>query len=123
MRHNFKELKIWNLAMEIAEEIYKISSNFPAEEKYGIVSQIRRSAVSVPSNIAEGTGRGSDKEFRHFLEVALASAYELETQLILTEKLKFSKEELNTSIHNKLNELEKMIAGFIKKLKIQIEEK
>lgn len=109
--------------MEIAEEIYKISSNFPAEEKYGIVSQIRRSAVSVPSNIAEGTGRGSDKEFRHFLEVALASAYELETQLILTEKLKFSKEELNTSIHNKLNELEKMIAGFIKKLKIQIEEK
>lgn len=123
MRHNFKELKIWNLAMEIAEEIYKISSNFPAEEKYGIVSQIRRSAVSVPSNIAEGTGRGSDKEFRHFLEVALASAYELETQLIFTEKLKFSKEELNTSIHNKLNELEKMIAGFIKKLKIQIEEK
>jgi len=93
MRHNFKLLKIWQLGMEITEEIYKISSNFPTDERFGWVSQIRRCSVSVPSNIAEGSGRGTDKDFKHFLEIALGSVYELETQLILSERLGISKSE------------------------------
>lgn len=119
MRHNYKQLKIWELAMEIAREIYAVSALFPSEEKFGLVSQIRRSAVSVPSNIAEGSGRGSDNEFRHFLEIALASTYELETQLILSEQLKMTAEQNVATIQEKISELEKMIVGFIKKLKIK----
>ena len=80
MRHNFKQLKIWQLGMNIAKAIYEISAKFPSEEKFGLISQIRRCAVSIPSNIAEGSGRGSDKELKHFLEIALGSVYELETQ-------------------------------------------
>ncbi|MBU3660082.1 MAG: four helix bundle protein [Flavobacteriales bacterium] len=86
-KHNFREIKIWQEALVLVKEVYAFTSNLPKEEKYGITSQINRSAVSIPSNIAEGSGRTSNKEFIRFLEIAISSSYELETQLILSEQI------------------------------------
>lgn len=85
--HNFRELKIWKESMVLVKEVYSITSQLPIEEKFGFISQINRCAVSIPSNIAEGSGRTSNKEFIHFLNIAISSSYELETQLILVEDL------------------------------------
>ena len=85
--HKLKELKIWNKAIELATDIYRLTANFPAEERYGLTSQIRRSAVSIPSNIAEGAGRNTNGEFCHFLGIANGSSYELQTQLIIPKNL------------------------------------
>ena len=79
----YRDLKVWQTAMRLAAEAYRLSAAFPKQEIYGLSSQIQRSAVSVPSNIAEGHGRNSNKEFNHFLGVAMGSLAELETQLIL----------------------------------------
>lgn len=117
MAHNFKQLKVWQLAMEIVEDVYKITKDFPSEERYGLTSQINRCSVSVPSNIAEGAGRGSDNEFRHFLSIALGSAFELETQLILVQRIGLSNEEELLKLNIKVSELEKMLIGFLNKLK------
>src|ERR1700752_1440485 len=94
--NNFKELNIWKDAMQVAKDIFVLTKKFPPDEKFGLISQINRSVVSIPSNIAEGCGRNSKKEFRHFLSVALGSSYELETQLILAESFGYiSTEKLN----------------------------
>jgi len=82
--HNLKELKIWHKAMDLFVEVYEASSKFPKEEIYGLTSQIKRSAISIPSNISEGAGRNSNKEFIHFLRIANGSSYELQTQLIIS---------------------------------------
>lgn len=79
-----KELKIWQKSMELSKMIYEVTSELPNDEKYSLMSQMKRSAISIPSNIAEGAGRNSNKEFIHFLSIANGSAYELETQLLLT---------------------------------------
>ncbi|NJM94139.1 MAG: four helix bundle protein [Cytophagales bacterium] len=100
--HNFKELKIWQSGIEIAKTIYKLTSHFPQEEKYGLISQIRRCSISIPSNIAEGSGRSSAKDFSHFLSISLSSSFELETQLILASELKFLKEDDYNSITEQL---------------------
>jgi four helix bundle protein len=81
--HNFKELKVWKESMELARKIYKVTKLFPNEEKFGMTSQLRRCSVSIPSNIAEGCGRNSNKEFGHFLNISIGSSYELETQILL----------------------------------------
>jgi four helix bundle protein len=83
MKHNFRELKIWQNSMEIVKDVHVLTKTLPSDERVGLVSQINRSAVSMPSNIAEGTGRTSEKELHHFLNIAISSSYELETQLIL----------------------------------------
>ena len=80
--HKIQDLRIWHKAIDLATEVYKATENFPTEEKYGLTSQIRRSAVSVPSNIAEGAGRNSNKQFCQFLGISNGSSYELQTQLI-----------------------------------------
>ena len=87
--HNFKELKVWQKAIDFSVEIYKNTASFPAEEKFGLISQLRRSAVSISSNIAEGSSRTSDKEFFHFLSHSIGSAYESETQIIISDRLKY----------------------------------
>ena len=79
--HKYKELKIWQKAMELVTDIYKVTSTFPDKERFGLISQINRAAVSIPSNIAEGAGRNSDKDFLRFLLIAHASSYETGTQL------------------------------------------
>lgn len=85
--HIFKELKVWGKAIELVLEIYKIVSKFPKDEIFGLTSQIKRAAVSIPSNIAEGAGRNSDKDFVRFLSIAQGSSYELYTQIVLANKL------------------------------------
>ncbi|PLX22308.1 MAG: diversity-generating retroelement protein bAvd family protein [Marinilabiliales bacterium] len=84
---DFKKLNVWQKGIDLVTSIYKISKNFPSEEKYGLSSQITRAAVSIPSNIAEGSSRFSEKDYFRFLEIALGSAFELETQLMIVEKL------------------------------------
>jgi four helix bundle protein len=86
---SFKELRVWQAAMKLAREVYRETAKFPKHELYGLTQQIRRAAVSVPSNVAEGKGRHSDKEFAHFLCNARGSLLELETQLILAEELEY----------------------------------
>ena len=86
---NHKELDIWKYSMDLVEMVYTISSKFPDEEKYGITSQMRRAAISIPSNIAEGAGRKGDKELVQFISIALGSLSELETQYLIAVRLKF----------------------------------
>jgi len=84
---SFQDLQIWQRSIRLVEQIYQLTSSFPKDEKFGIVLQIRRSAVSIPSNIAEGFGRWGNKEFRHFLYISLGSSAELITQLVISSNL------------------------------------
>ena len=102
--------------MSLVKGIYISVSEFPVEERYGLTSQIKRSAVSIPSNIAEGSGRGSDKEFARFLGIALASSYELETQLILSNDLDLLRKDVSDELFSKLNEVQKMTFSLQRKL-------
>ena len=106
--HNYRQLKVWTKAIDLVVDIYKITADFPKEEKYGLISQMRRSAVSVSSNIAEGAGRNSEKEFCHFLAIAHGSCYELETQVIVSEKLGLISKEASELIYDRLTEIQKM---------------
>ena len=106
--HKFEELKIWQKAMDITEKCYKASENFPKEERYGLTSQLRRSAVSIPSNISEGAGRNTNGEFKQFLGIANGSSYELLTQLYLSTRLNLIKEENVRPIINEVLEITKM---------------
>jgi len=114
---NFKELKIWNKARALVKEIYDVSDNFPSEEKFGLISQMRRSSISIASNIAEGSGKESNKEFIRFLEIAYSSAFELETQIILSHDLNFISDDDEISLLKKIREIQKMIFTFVKSLK------
>lgn len=116
--HNFKELKVWQNARKFVKEIYLDTRNFPAEEKYGLISQMRRSAVSIPSNIAEGSGRNTNKDFKYFLNVSLGSAYELQTLLFLSQDLELLKQERTNELNSSLEEIQKMIYGLIKTINI-----
>ena len=113
---NFKDLRIWQDSMDFTEQIYKLSRKFPKEELYGVTSQIRRSAVSIPSNIAEVFMRFSNKEFKHFLFIALASSAEVETQLILCERLGYLPKPKMTEFSESIDRLNRMIMTLIKKL-------
>ncbi len=105
----FKELKVWQKAMDLVTEIYLSTQNFPKEETYGLISQIRRSAISVPSNIAEGCGRKTNKDFSNFLGMALGSAFELETQLTICKNLNFLKNDEFENLENEINHIQNMI--------------
>jgi len=115
--HNLKELNIWKKAMVLTLEVYEAVSDFPKEEKYGLTSQIKRSAVSISSNISEGAGRNNDKEFIHFLGIANDSSFELQTQIILANRLKLVNKESSNSILNKIDEIQKMTYGLQNKLR------
>ena len=96
--HNYRELKIWQRSMDFAMKIYNISAKFPKEEIYGLTAQLRRSVVSVPSNISEGAGRGTDKQFKRFLEFAMGSINEAQTQIELAYKVKYINEQIHESL-------------------------
>lgn len=113
--HNYKQLDVWNRAIELATVLYSLTKSFPKEEKYGLVPQMRRAAVSISSNIAEGAGRNSDNEFRHFLNVAFGSCSELETQLIISHKLNYLSQQNFAELNSQLVEVQKMIFSLIKK--------
>lgn len=106
--HNLKELKIWNKAIDLTVKVYEATENFPKEEKYGLTSQIRRSAVSVPSNISEGAGRNTKGEFKQFLGIASGSACELQTQLIISSRLNLIDQKIVEPLLNEIEEIQKM---------------
>ena len=112
-----KKLKAWQLAMDIAVDIYRSSENFPSEERFGLTSQMRRSAVSVPSNLAEGAARQTKKEFTNFLHIAQGSLSELDTQLELAKRLEYIDQNSWKALDDKLIEEDKVISGLIRSQK------
>jgi len=107
----YNNLEVWKLGISLVKEVYKATQNFPREELYGLASQIRRVAVSIPSNIAEGAGRNSRKEFLQFLYIALGSIAELETQLIIAKELNYLRED---QIFESLEKLRRKLINLIK---------
>lgn len=116
--HRFKELGIWKKSRLFCTEIYNETASFPQEEKFGLTNQLRRALVSIPSNIAEGSSRNSNKDFARFLEIAIGSAYEVETQLLIAGDLGFLNQEKVTELTNSLEEIVKMTSKFRSTLKI-----
>jgi len=115
--NQFKNLNIWKRSVALATQIYEITSDFPEEEKYGLVSQLRRCVVSIGSNIAEGAGRNTNKDFNRFLSIAYGSSYELETQIIIATNLNLISESESNKICTEIDELQKMIYTFSESLK------
>src|SRR4029079_16139061 len=114
--HNYKKLTVWQKSVDLAVEMYKLTKKFPPEEKFGLVSQIRKCVVSIASNIAEGAGRNTTGEFIQFIGISEGSANELETQTIISEKLGYiTKEELNKSIDS-ISEIRRMLFSLKKSL-------
>lgn len=112
----YKELLIWQKAMELTELIYEATKHFPSSEEFGLKSQMRRSAVSIPSNIAEGSRRGTDRDYVNFILIAQGSLAELETQTLIAWKVHFLNDEQQNVLANKMNELARMLTSFRKKL-------
>mgnify|MGYP001275790923 CR=1 FL=1 len=115
--HNFEKLNFWKKSIELAKKVYLATTEISSDEKYGLISQIKRASVSIPSNIAEGSGRNSNKEFIQFLGIANGSTFELITQLILAKRLSLVDEEIIQPIINQLVEISNMSFSFQKSLK------
>ena len=114
--HNFRKLDIWVKSMDLVTDIYRVTNAFPNQERFGLTSQMQRSAVSIPSNIAEGSAKSSNKDFARFLEMSIGSSYELETELTIASKLNYMELDVFVSLQNKIVEIQKMIIGFKNKL-------
>jgi four helix bundle protein len=114
--NQYKNLKVWQKSMDLVVEVYRQTNDFPDKEKFGLISQINRSAVSVVSNIAEGAGRNSSKEFNNFLGIALGSSCELETQLIVANRLNYLKVENLNLITNSIDEIQRMLVALKKNI-------
>ncbi len=110
--HNFEKLIFWQKSIQLAKEIYLVCSDILSVEKFGLISQMKRSAVSIPSNIAEGTGRNGNKEFNQFLGIANGSSFELQTQIILCRELNLISNEKVAVLLTELNEIQRMIYTF-----------
>ena len=119
MRRGHKELRAWQAAMHLVELIYRLTDTFPKNEQFGLISQMRRSAVSAPSNIAEGAARNGTKEFLHFLGITSGSLAELDTQLELAVRLEYCTEV--TEIQNKLDEASALTLALAKSLRTKSE--
>lgn len=117
MKHNFKNLNIWRLSIDLANDVYILTDLFPKNEEFGLKSQLRRCSVSIASNIAEGSSRSSNKDFNRFLEISLGSLYELQTQIIISSNRNYVELSKLEIIENKITELQRMISGFQKNLK------
>jgi four helix bundle protein len=115
-----KDLKVWSDSLALVTLVYQKTKTFPDDEKFGLISQIRRCAVSVPSNIAEGSARNSDKEFIRFLYISLGSAAELHTQLIIANNLDYLKDSEFESLSQDLESISRMISGLIRSVKIKL---
>ena len=113
---NFKGLKIWQKGIDIAVKTYQFTDTFPKEDKYAIVQQMTKASVSIPSNIAEGSSRKSEKDYLRFIELSLGSTFELETQLIISEKLGKGDNRLLEELKNLVIDEQKMLTGFQQKL-------
>jgi four helix bundle protein len=114
---DYKKLAVWGKSYQLTLKIYDVTKTFPKEEIFGLTSQIRRAAYSIPSNIAEGSGRSTDKELAHFLQIALGSANELEFHLNLTRDLHYLESSVHQELETSILEIQRMIAGLIQHLK------
>lgn len=110
--HNFRKLNIWTKSMDLVTDIYKLTNTFPSDERFGIISQMQRAALSCPTNIAEGSAKSSTKDFSRFLEISVGSLYELETELNVSRNLEYINNETFEVYQNKIVELQKMIIAF-----------
>ena len=115
--HKFKQLEIWKQSKLFCSQIYLVTFSFPDEERFGLTTQLRRASVSIPSNIAEGSSRKSNKDFARFLEIAIGSAYEIETQLLISHDLGFILDDNLNPLISKIDVITKMIYNFQIKLK------
>ncbi len=109
---NFKELKIWQKGIEIAIDCIKLTNTFPKAENFGLISQLNRACISIPSNIAEGSSRSGDKDYNRFIEISLGSCFEAETQFLIAKQLEFGNLELIEQILLRITEEEKMLSAF-----------
>ena len=114
--NSYKDLFIWQRSMDLVETIYRLTTTLPPSEQFGLIAQMRRSTVSVPSNIAEGYGRQATGEYRHYLLICRGSLLELETQLLLCRRLKYLSEEETNPVLNEITEISKMVGSLIAKL-------
>ena len=110
--HNFRELKIWQRSMEYVVKVYEVTNHFPADEKYGLTSQLRRCAVSIPSNTSEGAGRGTNSQFKYFLEFSMGSCNESQTQIELGYRFKYISQEKRDELADEGLQIYKMILKF-----------
>ena len=117
MSQDFQNLTVWQRAMELSEAVYNLTKTFPKEEIYGLTSQLRRASVSIASNIAEGRGRATDRDFKQFLNIAQGSTYEVQTQLLLSKRLKIGDELKRSKAESLCIETSKMLGAFIQSLK------
>jgi four helix bundle protein len=117
--NNLQKLSIWNKAIDLSTRIYLLTQKFPKSEIYGLQSQIRRCAVSIPSNISEGAGRNSKNEFLHFLGIANGSCFELQTQIIISKNLEYLSSDEADDLINNIHEIQKMNNSLMQKLKIE----
>jgi four helix bundle protein len=117
---SYKDLTVWRKSITLVEEIYKLTKEFPSYEQYGITSQIKRAAVSIPSNIAEGYGRRSSKEYKQFYSIAYGSALELETQIFISKRLKLAPLVIFANCESVLIEVIKMLYVLVYKNKIRV---
>jgi four helix bundle protein len=113
---NFKQLLVWQKGFEIAVQSFKLVESFPKEERFGLSSQITRASVSIPSNIAEGSSRTSEKDYNRFLEHSLGSSYELETQLLIAEAVKYDDDTIRLKMLQSVSDEQKMLVSFMSKL-------
>lgn len=114
---NFRYLLVWQKSMIFVTKIYNTTKKFPKEEQFGITSQIRRSAISIPSNISEGLGRNSNKDYLRFLNIAIGSLFELQTQLEISKNIEYLTEEEFNTLYENSREIERMLISFVNKIK------
>ncbi|MEM7800608.1 MAG: four helix bundle protein [Chloroflexota bacterium] len=114
---DFKNLIVWQKSHKLTLDIYQLTKGFPNDEKFGLTNQMRRSSASIPTNIAEGCGRGTDVDFARFLQISMGSASELEYQLILAKDLGYLDQEMSRKFQMTVNEIKRMLTGLIKKLR------
>ena len=114
---NFRNYKVWQDAVDYASKVYKVTSDMPWFEKKGLCDQLQRAVVSISSNIAEGSAKPSDAEFAHFLDTALGSAFEVETQLQIAKNVGYINEELYNNLLTEINNIEKQINGLINNIR------
>jgi four helix bundle protein len=113
----FRDLLIWQKSMNLVTEIYQLTNSFPKEEIYGLSSQIRRSAISIPSNIAEGYGRDGNSDYLRFLNISISSLFEIQTQLEISYNLKYINQIQFNKTNGESREIERMLSAFIRKIK------
>jgi four helix bundle protein len=117
---DFKELRVWQNAHQLAREVYRITQTFPRTEEYGLVSQLRRSVTSIPANIAEGCGRNGDRDFSRFLTIAAGSATETEYHVLLAHDLKYVQTEDYVELNRQINDIKRMLNVFVQRLATKV---